>query len=109
MIPFLKPYNIIDVLNGLAELVGVTDFEVQHIGVRPGEKLHEDMLAITELPDSYSFSFPSGDSAVCVIASQSGYRLPDRYFGPPMSTCNDINRDNEAIKRLIARGLSEAD
>jgi UDP-N-acetylglucosamine 4,6-dehydratase len=109
MIPFLKPYNIIDVLNGLAELVGVADFEVQHIGVRPGEKLHEDMLAITELPDSYSFRFPSGDNAVCVIASQSGYRLPERYFGPPMSTSNDINRDKESIKRLIARGLSEAD
>ena len=106
-VPYLKPYNIVDVLNCLVAMEGIERFEVEDVGIRPGEKLHEDMLAITELPNSYSFKFGDDSEAVCIVPSQSKYRYKNLYKGSPMNTSLNISKDMDELTELIKRGLSE--
>jgi len=51
-VPKINSYTILDVVNALSTITNKTvNYDV--VGIRPGEKLHEDMLAITELPFTY--------------------------------------------------------
>ena len=116
-IPFLKPYKILDVLSVLGELEKVTP-TVEIIGIRPGEKLHEDMLGDTEIPKSWVVkkNFPEDSSkVVCIMPPKSNlygctsYMIEaDKYSEEPMNTSLNISKDREELKELIKRGLSEA-
>jgi len=51
-VPKINSYTILDVVNALSSITNKpVNYDV--VGIRPGEKLHEDMLAITELPFTY--------------------------------------------------------
>lgn len=51
-VPKINSYTILDVVNALSSIANKpVNYDV--VGIRPGEKLHEDMLAITELPFTY--------------------------------------------------------
>ena len=51
-VPKINSYTILSVVNAISKIINK---QVQYdvVGIRPGEKLHEDMLAITELPFTY--------------------------------------------------------
>jgi UDP-N-acetylglucosamine 4,6-dehydratase len=106
-IPKLKPYNIADVLNCLAEIEGVEEYAIKDIGVRPGEKLHEDMLAVTEVPNAWLIK----DSDIIALLS-SHIKRPasfyEKYDGPILNTSIDINKDMDELKSLIVRGSNES-
>ena len=51
------------IIEAIKKLVGKDDVETKIIGVRPGDKLHEDMLANTELP----FTYQPDDKLLTVI------------------------------------------
>ena len=48
VVPKLPSLKIVDVATELAKAYGVADIDLHHIGIRPGEKLHEDMVSLEE-------------------------------------------------------------
>lgn len=52
-VPKINSYTILDVVNALSAITS-KDVNYDVVGIRPGEKLHEDMLSITELPFTYT-------------------------------------------------------
>lgn len=42
-IPFMKASSIVRVANAVANKVGVDPYRILHVGIRPGEKLHESL------------------------------------------------------------------
>jgi len=52
-VPKLKAYSILDVKDALFELLGKT--EEQIVGIRPGEKLHEQMIGLEDAPFTYKY------------------------------------------------------
>lgn len=47
-IPDLKSASLLRVLDTVAEIMGVDAFEIEETGMRPGEKIHEDLLTGAE-------------------------------------------------------------
>ena len=52
-VPKINSYTILDVVNAISTITN-KDVNYDVVGIRPGEKLHEDMLSITELPFTYT-------------------------------------------------------
>lgn len=48
-VPGLSSYTIPDVVRALEVITGISNVKTRIIGLRPGEKLHEDMMAETEM------------------------------------------------------------
>ena len=73
-------------------------------GLRPGEKLHEDMLAKTELP--YTYKVP--DINLLQIRPQytnKTYQDWKLYEGIEFNSSLYVSEDVENLKELIERGL----
>ena len=49
-IPKIKSFSMNTIIDAVKEMTGKEDIVIKNIGMRPGEKLHEDMLSKTELP-----------------------------------------------------------
>jgi FlaA1/EpsC-like NDP-sugar epimerase len=43
-----QPVRIVDLVASYAAQLGVTDYEVEYTGLRPGEKLHEALVSVDE-------------------------------------------------------------
>ncbi len=75
-------------------------------GMRPGEKVHEDMLAPTELP----FTRVISDKLLAVLP-QYTKRVHSHnkiYNGLVMNSGLHVCEDPELLKDLISRGLDDA-
>lgn len=107
-VPYLKPYKIVDVLKVLQRMEGVQSPDVKIMGIRPGEKLHEDMLSEPEIPLSTVHFTPGPESIVRITSQVNTNESSGRpYTGKPMNTSLNINRDLDELEALIKRGLSE--
>ena len=76
------------------------------IGLRPGEKLHEDMLAKTELP--YTYCVP--DMNLLQIRPQythKEYQDWELYDGPEFNSALYVSEDIDKLATLINEGLKE--
>lgn len=74
------------------------------IGLRPGEKLHEDMLAESELPFSYKVD---GVNLIQIRPqiSKKSYQNFEKYEGPHFNSKLWVNKDPIHLAKLIERGL----
>ena len=111
-VPKIKSYSIGTVIRALERLV-VMDAKTEHIGLRPGEKIHEDMLAETELPYTYWYAHPTGENDLLRIIPQytnRNIKWPDRlkYDGKRMNSALHLEEDEKELAKLIDRGLKEA-
>ena len=85
------------------------------IGMRPGEKFHEDMIAKTELPFTYQSKFLDGfttdhcNRLLCVIPQYTNkkYQL-EKYNGPEFNSGIFLNKDTDYLLKLINKGLEDA-
>ena len=74
------------------------------IGLRPGEKLHEDMLAETELP----FTYQVPNINLLQIRPQytnKSYQNWDKYKGPHFNSKLWVKKDIDNLVELINKGL----
>jgi len=85
------------------------------IGMRPGEKFHEDMIAQTELPFTYKSKFLDGfttehcNRLLCVIPQFTNKTYPlEKYDGPEFNSSMFLNYDTNYLLKLINKGLQDA-
>jgi UDP-N-acetylglucosamine 4,6-dehydratase len=106
-IPEIKSYDMKTVLKAVENIHG-KPFEYNIIGLRPGEKMHEDMLAETELPFTYKVD---NANLLCVrpqYSKRSHNTKWPRYEGPHFNSSLHVSDDVEVLLKLILRGSKES-
>ena len=102
-VPKINSYTILDVVNAISKITNKNvDYDV--VGIRPGEKLHEDMLAVTELP----FTHKVPDINLLQIRPQytnKNYQDWKKYDGPEFNSSLYLNGDIDELVKLIQRGI----
>lgn len=113
-IPYFDSFNMDTVIKALSKKVG-KEVKYEVVGMRPGEKFHEDMIAKTELPFTYHSSFLPGfttdhcNKLLCVLPQYTAkvYDL-EKYTGPEFNSEIFLNHDVDYLLNLINRGLENA-
>jgi UDP-N-acetylglucosamine 4,6-dehydratase len=113
-IPYFDSFNMDTIIKTLSKKIN-KEIKYNVIGMRPGEKFHEDMIAKTELPFTYESHFISGfttshcDKLLCIIPQYSNkqYEL-QKYNGPEFNSSIFLNNDTEYLLNLINKGLQDA-
>jgi len=104
-IPKINSFKMQVIIDSIKKLVGKDDVETKIIGVRPGEKLHEDMLAKTELP----FTYQPDDKLLTVIPqyTNKSHTYNKKYDGKEFNSSLHNNDNVDDLCKLIKRGISE--
>lgn len=102
-VPQIDSYTLPSCIKALEIIMG-KDIKTKLIGLRPGEKLHEDMLAKTELP--YTFEVP-GINLLQIRPqySKKTYQSWKRYTGPEFNSALHVSNDYDKLSTLIKKGL----
>ena len=105
-IPQIKSYNMASILDAVEIIYGNSVY-YDVTGLRPGEKLHEDMLAKTELPYTYKID---GKNLLSVRPqyTRRSHSTLQRYEGPEFNSALHCSTDTGALVKLIKRGLEES-
>jgi len=102
-VPQIDSYTLPACIKALEEITG-KKAETVITGLRPGEKLHEDMLAETELPFTYQVP---GINLLQVRPQYTNktHQSFNKYDGPHFSSALWVREDQETLINLIQRGL----
>jgi len=106
-VPLINSYRIVDVLKSLEQITNKKS-KTKIIGMRPGEKLHEDMLAEIELNRTYKFE-KENLLQIRPQYSNRDYKNLPKYDGNHLNSKLHVQEDIDAIKKIILKGLGEKD
>ena len=113
-IPYFDSFDMESILKALSQKLN-QNINYNVIGMRPGEKFHEDMIAKTELPFTYESKFLDGfttehcNKLLCVIPQYTDKEYPlKKYDGPEFNSGIFLNHDTEYLIKLINKGLQDA-
>lgn len=103
---FIPKINSYDMKTIISSLESMTDVKIEFniCGMRPGEKIHEDMLAETELEFTYEV-----DEKLMVVLPQytnKKHSYDKKYNGPHYNSSLHLDSDVESLKDLINKGLN---
>ena len=105
-IPHIKSFAMDTIIEAVQKIYEAP-VKTQIVGLRPGEKLHEDMLSTTELPYSYEV----GDAnLICVRPQYSKRKFNNKwlkYEGTEFNSALHVNNEVEDLVSLIQRGRKE--
>jgi UDP-N-acetylglucosamine 4,6-dehydratase len=105
-VPQIDSYTLPTSIKALEVITG-KKANTKVIGLRPGEKLHEDMLAETELP----FTYQVPEINLLQIRPQYSNKVHQneftKYTGPHFNSALWVKKDLDGVVELIKRGLSE--
>jgi FlaA1/EpsC-like NDP-sugar epimerase len=105
-VPQIDSYTLPTSIKALEVITG-KKADTKIIGLRPGEKLHEDMLAETELP--FTYQVPGVN--LLQIRPQYSNKVHQeeftKYTGPHFNSALWVKKDLDGVVELIKRGLSE--
>ena len=106
-IPNISSYDMRTIIKAV-EKIHDSKVEFDLVGLRPGEKLHEDMLAETELP----FTYKVDDLNLLCVRPQYTKRKHNKYWskytGPHFNSSIHVSNDANVLKDLIKRGEEES-
>ena len=103
-IPKINSYNMETIVSAVKEMTN-KELNCEITGMRPGEKIHEDMLAKTELPFTYEI-----DDKLMVVKPQytkKKHSYDRKYKGVHYNSSLHLNDDIEELMALIKRGMGE--
>ena len=103
-IPNIKSYTMHTVIESMKEICNVDEIKYKVTGMRPGEKVHEDMLADTELP----YTYQAGKNLLVVVPqyTRKSHKCGKKYDGSKFNSALHINNDFKELTSLIIRGTS---
>lgn len=102
-VPQINSYTLPSCIKALEKIVG-KDSLTEIVGLRPGEKLHEDMLAETELP----FTYQVPNINLLQIRPQYTHKIHQdfkKYDGPHFNSSLWVKEDISELVELINKGL----
>jgi|TARA_R110001592_G_scaffold20933_2_gene84950 FlaA1/EpsC-like NDP-sugar epimerase len=102
-VPQINSYTLPVCIEALEKIIDKKS-NTEIVGLRPGEKLHEDMLAETELP----FTYQVPNINLLQIRPQYTnriYRDWEKYRGPHFNSELWVKEDIKELKVLIEKGL----
>lgn len=102
-VPQINSYTLPTCIEALEAITGKKS-NTTVIGLRPGEKLHEDMLAETELP--FTYQVPNINLLqIRPQYSNKTYQNWDKYNGPHFNSSLWVKKDIKELVELINKGL----
>lgn len=102
-VPQINSYTLPSCIKALEQIVG-KESKTELMGLRPGEKLHEDMLAETELP----FTYQVPEINLLQIRPQYTNKTHqdfDKYDSPHFNSALWVKEDIDELVELINKGL----
>ena len=103
-IPQISSYTLPSLIDAVGVIAGKTPITTIS-GLRPGEKLHEDMLEKTELPRTYKVpGINLLQVRPCNIDNDKYQEFP-KYDGPHFNSELWVKSDKESLVKLIEEGL----
>ena len=105
-IPKINSFKMKNVIESIKRICKLDSIEYDVIGMRPGEKFHEDMLCKTEL----EFTMQPSDKLLCVLPQYTNkkHKYDERYGGLEFNSSLHNNDNIDDLVDLINRGLSDA-
>jgi FlaA1/EpsC-like NDP-sugar epimerase len=103
-VPQINSYTLPTCIKALGEMLD-KEPKTQLMGLRPGEKLHEDMLAKTEL--DFTYQVP-GINLLQIRPQYTKKKYQDfeKYNGPEFNSELWVKEDIKELSELIKKGLS---
>lgn len=104
-VPQIDSYTLPTCIRALSEMTG-KESNTEVVGLRPGEKLHEDMLAETELPFTYQVDkINLLQIRPQLVGKDRKYQDFEKYTGPHFNSELWVKDDIKELTKLIERGL----
>lgn len=105
-IPNIDSFKMEDVIKAIGIIHGSDLIEYDIIGMRPGEKFHEDMLCKTEL----MFTMQPSGKLLCVLPqnTRKKHTYAEKYSGLELNSSLHINDNIGQLVNLIEKGLNVA-
>tara|TARA_R110000824_G_scaffold103417_4_gene245706 strand:+ start:12682 stop:13671 length:990 start_codon:yes stop_codon:yes gene_type:complete len=105
-VPQINSYTLPSCVSAISKLSKL-NAKTEEVGLRPGEKLHEDMLSETELP----FTYKVDDVNLLQVRPQytnKTYQNFKKYDGPHFNSKLWVKDDVDHLMNLIQRGMKDA-
>ena len=105
-IPKISSFKMKTVINAIKETCKLDTIEYDVIGMRPGEKFHEDMLCKTEL----EFTMQPSEKLLCVLPQYTNkkHTYDTKYDGLEFNSSLHNNDNVDDLVKLIDKGLKES-
>lgn len=105
-VPQINSYTLPTCIEALEEITG-KEAITKVVGLRPGEKLHEDMLAETELPFTYEVPVMNLLQIRPQYTRREYQSNFHKYTGPHFNSELWVKEDIDEVVALIKKGLRE--
>ena len=106
-VPQINSYKITSVFEACKVLTNQAEAKGEIVGLRPGEKMHEDMLSKTELPYTYKVD---DLNLLCIrpqYTNRNHNKTWERYDGLEFNSGLHVSDDLDQLVELVHRGVSE--
>jgi len=106
-VPMINSFRMENIISAIKKINNAKKIDYEIIGLRPGEKIHEDMLAETELP----FTKQLSNSLLCILPQYSNkeHTHNRKYLGPKFNSSLHMNENIDFLVSLIRRGIGDSE